>query len=135
MHKPSHEMRGGCGQGSGAGRPGSSESRCGRGFAVFLWLSEEGREKLDLPALPLLVWMEDCVCSGGRGAGGGGPRIEVRTLLTHLEAQSAKPTSPLQAQGPNIFFLKASHTLPSSPPSQLGHLAQEILGIVPATTG
>lgn len=52
---------------------------------MFFWLSEEGREKFDFFVLFFLVWMEDCVCFGGRGVGGGGSRIEVRIFLIYFE--------------------------------------------------
>lgn len=120
MHRPSHEMREGCGQGAGAGGSCLSLGVSGR-LHVFLRGSEGWGESLPpccasasigIMCVPPPLPFPAAVGEGGGTEGEGG--------LGYLEAQPAQPTSPLQAQGPSTLFLMANHALPSSPSVQLG---------------
>lgn len=135
MHEPSHEMWGGAG-----GALGQAAPLCaGGGGRVRVCLGRvSGSEQLRLPLL----------CLGDRrgpvrplppaAVGGGARRPEQglgcrQDLGIHLEAPGRH--SPPLRRPRALAPLRAGHTPPSSLSVQPGRMAQDIPGIVPATTG
>ena len=141
MHKPSHEVREGCG---GAGRLGGLLPEAGRGGGRWAGLRgapqvSGGGEGAALPPCCASVNVENagCVCPALRGRRRRGAEDRRRDPLDPPggPASIAAPPSPLQAQGRNTFLLSIRQLCPPAHPGSWGHVAQEIPGIVPATTG